>query len=187
VSPSISNPTDRSQSYRSPNPPNPYEIVLLADYPEALSVITAGYEAEWEFWYGSGGKGNAKSDLLERSQRRALPLSLVAKRGGCFVGAIAIAANAISLRPELTPCVIGLWVAPAHRECGIGTALLNAAIVKAAELGFGIVYSATTTEQSLFMRAGWKKIDKKMLRGEAFSIFAAECGQAGLKADREQA
>ena len=151
---------------------DPYEIVLLADYPEAVPVIAAGYEAQWDFWYGSGGKGNAKSDLLERSQKCALPLCLVAKRAEWFIGAIAIAANAITPRPNLNPCLVGLWVAPAHRKCGIGTALLNAAITKTAELGFERVYSTTTVIPALFARTGWTLIGKIPFKGEEHWLYA---------------
>lgn len=164
----------------SPNPirSESFEIGLLADYPEAVRVIAAGYEGEWDFWYGSGGRGSARSDLLERSQTDRLPLGLIARRASEPIGAIALAANAITPRPELSPCLIGLWDAPAHRRKGIGTALLRTAIVKAAELDFDIVYSATTTEPDFIMRAGWKKIDKLIFKGDAFWIFAARCGQA---------
>ena len=115
---------------------------------------------------------------MERPQSDALPLGLVAKRAGGFVGAIAIAANAITPRQELSPCLIGLWVAPAHRRKGIGPALLRNAIVKAAELGFDIVYNATTKVPGLFVHAGWEKIDRLNFKGDAFLIFAAKCRQA---------
>lgn len=156
------------------NPADACEIVLLADYPEAVPVIAAGYEAEWDFWYGSGGKGNARSDLLERSQRRDLPLCLVAKRAGCFVGAIAIAANAITPRPNLTPCLIGLWAAPAHRRKGIGSTLLNVAIAKARELGFESVFSTTTVVPELFARTSWTLIEKIPFKGEEHWLYAID-------------
>jgi GNAT superfamily N-acetyltransferase len=167
------------------SPPNfargePFEIALIAEHPEAVPVIEAGYKAEWDFWYGSGGMANARSDLLERSQTHGLPLGLVALRAGGFVGAIALAANAIPSRPDLSPCLIGLWVAPAHRNCGIGTALLAASVVKAGEMGFAHAYSSTASVHGLFQRAAWREIDRTFYKGNALAIFAADCAASPL-------
>lgn len=153
----------------------PFEIALIAAHPEAVPVIEAGYEAEWDFWYGPGGTGNARADLLERSQTRSLPLGLVALRAGDFVGAIALAANAIPSHPALSPCLIGLWVAPAHRRCGIGTALLAASIMKAGKMGFASAYSSTATAPWLFQGAGWREIEKTLYKGCELWIYATDC------------
>ena len=61
------------------SPPNltraePFEIALIAGYPEAVPVIEAGYKAEWDFWYGSGGMGNA----FFKTDHRQYPLSSLA-------------------------------------------------------------------------------------------------------------
>ncbi len=158
----------------------PFEIALIAEYPEAVRVIAAGYKAEWDFWYGSGRRGDARSDLLERSQTYTLPLGLVATRASGFVGAIALAANAIASHPELSPCLIGLWVAPAHRKCGIGTALLAASFVKAGEMGFAHAYSSTATAPGLFQRAGWREIERTLFKGDELWIYATDCGRSPL-------
>ena len=107
---------------------------------------------------------------MERTQACSLPLGLVAKRRGDFVGAIAIAANAILVRPELSSCLVGLLVAPANHKCGIGTALLRAAIVKVGELGFERVYSSMAIVPDIFTRSGWTEIKKKFLVGAELLI-----------------
>ena len=152
-----------------------YEIALLADRPEAIPTIAAGYEAEWDFWYGSGGKGNAKTDLVARSNAQAMPIGFVALEDGIAVGAVALVANAIAPRPELSPCLVGLWVAPEHRRRGVATALLAASVAKAAALKYRVAYVATTNAQALFERTGWTEIERTKFRGEEFWIYAIAC------------
>lgn len=164
-------------SPKNPTPSEPFAVTLLAEHPEALPVIEAGYKAEWDSWYGAGGKGNARTDLLRRSNRRSLPLGLLAMRASEFVGAIALEANAIHSCPNLTPCLVGLWVAPAHRYLGIGTALLNASVAKAGEMGFARAYGATTSARNLFQRAGWGEIEQTMHEGSALWIYAIDCAK----------
>lgn len=161
----------------SPNKPiypEGLEIALLADHPEAIPAIATGYEAEWDFWYGLGGKGCARSDLLERAQSDHLPLGLIALISGKPIGATALAANAISLHPEMTPCLIGLWVEPSYRHCGVGTALLSASNAMAAQLGFDHVYATTTTAPGLFVHAGWKEIERTLFKEEELWIYSIE-------------
>ena len=60
------------------SPPNltraePFEIALIAGYPEAVPVIEAGYKAEWDFWCGSGGMAKA---LFKTDYRQYSPSSL---------------------------------------------------------------------------------------------------------------
>jgi len=165
-----------------PTPAAPFEIALLADHPEAIPIIEAGYKAEWDFWYGPRGQGDARTDLWKRSNVGTLPLGLVAKRAGAFVGAIALQAHAIPTRPNLNPCLGGLWVAQAHRNCGIGSALLAASVAKAAEMGFARVYSATANARGLFQHAGWNEIEKTMHEGGTLWIYAIDCAQRPGKA-----
>jgi len=155
--------------------PPAFEIALLADHPETVSQIAAGYEAEWPSWYGPGGKGNARADLLARSNTKAMPIGFVALADGGAVGALTLSANAIPPRPELTPCLVGLWVAAEYRRRGIASALLRAALAMAASLKFKVAYLATTNAQHVFDRTGWTEIERTKFRGEEFWIYATTC------------
>ncbi len=147
-------------------------VALLADHADMLDVLVAGFEVEWPSWYRSG-NADARSDLRSRMQRDALPLALVAIRGDSSVGTVSLAANAIGPRPSLTPCLIGLWVAPSHRRTGIGGTLLRAATAEAARLGSKQLYAMTTNVPRLFHREGWRERGEADWKGEKSWIFAA--------------
>jgi GNAT superfamily N-acetyltransferase len=151
-----------------------FEVALLADHTDAIPAIAAGYEAEWDFWYGPGGKADARSDLEERARRDGMPLGLVALRRGVAVGAGALADKAISFRLELHPVLIGLWVAPPHRGRGIGLAILDYARIQAARLGFAQLYATTTNVPEFFRRAAWRHVETGQHNGEKVDLFAAD-------------
>jgi GNAT superfamily N-acetyltransferase len=146
-------------------------IALLAGHPELLAGLAASYEREWPHWYGL--RAEAASDLKERSRRSGLPICLIAMEEEQAVGALALAENAISTHPDLSPCVIGLWLEAARRRRGIGAQLLKAASAHARDAGFDGLYSATSVACGLFVREGWSKIDTgTTYGGEQVSIFA---------------
>ena len=41
-------------------------ISRLADRPELIDQLVLAYEAAWPGWYGPGGRGDARADLLVR-------------------------------------------------------------------------------------------------------------------------
>jgi len=147
-------------------------VALLADHPELLAGLARSYEREWPHWYGV--HADAASDLKERSRRSGLPICLIAAEEEQAVGALALADRAISTHPDLTPCVIGLWVEPSRRNQGMAARLLKAAAAHARDAGFDKLYSATSVAGRLFIREGWSKIDTGMTHGgEQVYIFAA--------------
>jgi GNAT superfamily N-acetyltransferase len=148
-----------------------FRIALLADHPELLAGLAASYEREWPHWYGV--HAHAASDLKERARRSSLPICLIAVEQEQVVGALALAEHALSTHPNLTPCVIGLWVEPLRRNHGIGARLLKAATAHARDAGFDRLYSASSVAGRLFIREGWSKLDTGMTHGgERVDIFA---------------
>lgn len=144
-------------------------IALLADHPELLADLAASYEREWPQWYGV--HGDATTDLRERCRHTGLPICLIALDEGKVIGALALAANAISVRPELTPCVIGFWVEAVRRNRGIGSLLLKAACEHARASSVARLYTCTETVPRLFVREGWVEIDAAMHEGKLQHIF----------------
>jgi len=138
-------------------------VALLADHPELLADLAASYEWEWPHWYGI--HADATADLTERARRTGLPICLIAVEQSRVVGALALAENAISTHPDLTPCVIGFWVERTRRKRGMGALLLQGAADHARAVGFPRLYTCTDTASRLFVREGWLKVDVGRTKG----------------------
>jgi GNAT superfamily N-acetyltransferase len=145
-------------------------IARLADHPEFLPALSAGYEAEWPAWYAR--PGEARADLAGRLNWDRLPLGLVAVTHGTPIGTLAISERDNYGDPAFRPTVIGLWVAPAHRRQGVATALLRTACGEARALGYARLHAATASAAALFTRKNWKSLGEADWRGERLRLFA---------------
>lgn len=146
-------------------------IGFLADHPEALPVFERLFQTEWASYYGPGGPGNARQDLLAYSNRSRLPVGLVAFVGSEPCGILVLKAESITTHRHLTPWVGGGLVVPQYRRRGIGAQLASALEGVARDLGFKVIYSGTSTADSLLVREGWQFLERVHYDGEQVSIY----------------
>ena len=142
-------------------------MTLLADRPDLIPTLTDWFVAEWEPYYGSGGPGDAVSDLLGCLNRDSLPIAVVVlDTDDTLLGTAALKAESVGSELGVGPWLAAFLVGPAHRGRGVGTALVAAIEGEAARLGFAEVYTSTDTAEGLLKRRGWQPFgDTESLRG----------------------
>jgi len=150
----------------------PTTICLLADRPELIGQIAAGYAAWSPAWYGQDGAGDARADLEARARRGRIPVGLVAVDGDEAVGAAALAGESMSRGAEFGAWLVGLWVAPGHRRRGVGLGLIEAAVRQAADLGVAELRAGTVAAAGLFERAGWSRQEPILHEGRITQVYA---------------
>ncbi|MBS7544526.1 GNAT family N-acetyltransferase [Ancylobacter oerskovii] len=112
----------------------------------------------WHAWWREEG---VALDALQARVRESLgtepvPTTLVAQSGATFLGTISLIACDMEERPALTPWLAALWVEPAHRRAGLGTALVEAAARLACREGYPRIYlAATAAHAGFYRRRGW--------------------------------
>jgi GNAT superfamily N-acetyltransferase len=146
-------------------------IRLLASTMELLPAIQSWFESEWPAYYGPGGPGSARRDLLSYANEGTLPLGLVAFHGGEACGFAALKSEPFPSHPDLHPWAGAAYVRPSHRRRGIGRALLAALEAQAASLGHARIYCATATSASLLQRCGWQLLETVAHEGQAVGIY----------------
>lgn len=150
-------------------------VELLADHPEAISILEAWFEREWTPYYGPDGPGDAQEDLRGCCNRDELPIGLVAMLDGKVCGTAALKAESVSTHAHLTPWLAALLVVPMFRHRGIGEHLIAAIEARASQLGFRWVYVGTGegsgTPESALRRRGWKFVEKGPYLVSEVSIF----------------
>jgi GNAT superfamily N-acetyltransferase len=148
-------------------------VVPLREHPEHCAFLAAAFEAEWPTWYGPGGSGNSKSDLLSFANKQgALPVGVVALGPhNQPLGVAALKATSIPSHSHLLPWAAAGYVAPAWRRQGIGALLLTALLREASRLGHNTVYCATSTSESLLARQGWSLMESVLHEGHSLQVF----------------
>lgn len=149
-------------------------IAPLADHPDAIPALAAGFHAEWRDHYGARTPADIEADFAPSLQRDAIPIALVALRDGIAVGTATLRADSITTHPHLGPWLAAFWVHPAARGEGIGRRLIAAIEREARRLGHSRLYAGSGRAAPLFERAGWRVLERVPYHGERIAILRRE-------------
>ena len=95
-----------------------------------------------------------------------MPLTLVASLDSRPVGTVTLLAHDVETEqwPNLSPWLAALYVIPECRRRGIGRALVNATVAKAAVLGESQLYLLTVGREPFYADLGWQVVDRSEKR-----------------------
>ena len=77
----------------------------------------------------------------------------------------------MDIRPQFTPWLAGVFVAPAHRCRGIGRMLAQHVISAASSLRFATVYLYTPTAEAYWSRLGWSVVEHARFRDTDVTVM----------------
>ena len=130
-------------------------IELLADHMEALPTLARWQHAEW----GNlrvGDTLEARTARLEaETGRDQIPLTVVALEGATVLGSASLISHDMETRPELSPWLAGVFVAPEYRRRGIASELVRRIVAEAARLDVPLLYLYTVHSEKLYEKLGW--------------------------------
>jgi len=169
------------------------EIAYLADRPRDLDCVALWQYGEWGYLDAEDSPGRRRQKLEGHLHRNSLPLTLVAvgelNASGRRVtsasarvarshrqplGAADLVHHEIPDRPDLSPWLSCVYVAPQHRGTGVGSILTRRAVVEAARLGAPTLYLCTWDRESFYRRLGWETIDRFTAHGRSCAIMEIE-------------
>jgi GNAT superfamily N-acetyltransferase len=112
-------------------------------------------------------------DLLERAvESRRIPSVLVAFDATGPLGSASLLASDMTIRPELTPWLAQLFVTPAHRATGIGSALVETVAQRAGSCGFSRLYLYTSGDlPRYYVRLGWTVRERLAYLGKERAVM----------------
>ena len=141
--------------------------------PEASELLAEWSIAEWPEYH----RGRSLFDVASRFS--LVPKhreTLIAEIGGDLVGTVALR-GIWEDAPEIPPPWIGgLFVAPERRGAGIGMALVDAAVVAAAEQGHSEVHISIRVDPASYLRRGWLVVGTVAVGDESVTILRVETG-----------
>jgi predicted N-acetyltransferase YhbS len=137
-------------------------IEQLAERPDLLPIVAAWIYNEW--WTSvDGASVDTLLDLLRAHLiLDQIPLTLVASVDSRPIGAATLLARDVGTEqwPDLSPWLAALYVVPECRHRGIGGALVNATVSKAAALGVGVLHLLTIEREEFYSHLGWQVIHR---------------------------
>ena len=114
------------------------KIVELRDHPHHVEELARWHHEEWA--YLSPGKTLEQRTESFRSSLESdtfIPSAFIAVDGEELLGSAGIISTDMETRQDLTPWLAGVYVKPAKRQQGIGSALVAHAMLAAEEAGIG--------------------------------------------------
>lgn len=138
-----------------------FQVRLLADEPRALPHIAAWLFHEWWCRNPENGLHTVVARLEECMNRDRLDLTLVCFSGDVPVGTVSLTRSDMSSRPDLTPWLAALYVAPEFRCRGAGSLLVNDALRHAARVGERKLYLFTMNAGPFYLDRGWKEAGRE--------------------------
>jgi len=105
---------------------NPVQIAYLADHPEHIDTLAPWLHAQWGWFTAGSTLDSRREGLGKQLNREELPIALVAHEQGQPLGTACLRVNDMDTRPDLTPWLASVYVAPDARTRGIGSQLIAA-------------------------------------------------------------
>ena len=148
------------------------QIELLADRSEFIPTLAEWHFREWAYLRPGDSVANRIRLLHQRSGRRKLPITFVASSAEELLGSAMLIHHEMDTRPQYTPWLAGVFVAPAQRQRVIGRALTQHVISEAAKRGFPTLYLFTPRAETFFSHLGWSIVERTRYRAAAVTIMS---------------
>ncbi len=116
-----------------------------------------------------------------------MPWGIVAMAGSEPAGIAVLHPLEFKARPNLSPWMGSLLVAPRYRGRGFGTALVQEVEARAKSLGYDMLYLHTADKASLYRKLHWEAIDADIAFGRSVVIMRKYIGSADPINERRRA
>lgn len=100
-----------------------------------------------------------------------IPLTLIAFLDGQPAGTASIYVHDLDARPDLSPWLAAVYVAPSFRKQGIGSKLVKAVESVAQKLQIGRLYLFTPDQEHFYTNLGWSVLERLEYRNQTVVVM----------------
>jgi GNAT superfamily N-acetyltransferase len=147
------------------------ELHYLADRPQHIPALAAWHFAQW-------GELNPANDVAARIarlqthlNRGTVPTTFIACDGDELLGSASLVVSDLDIRPELTPWLAGVFVAPAARNRGVGTLLVQRVMSEARDIGVPRLHLFTLDREKFYAGMGWQLLERIVWREREIAVM----------------
>lgn len=146
-------------------------IDYLVNHPTYVTQVAEWCCREWPWYYENGDMVAAQKYHLNTD---LIPCALVALEGDKLAGTISIIEEDMDVRPNLSPWLGCLFVAPSFRGQGVASALIDEGASVAKRLGLKKMFAWTESLDRLLARKGWDFRETVDYEGRIASIYRCD-------------
>ncbi|WP_144182903.1 GNAT family N-acetyltransferase [Elioraea rosea] len=150
-------------------------LATIAERPELAPVVAPWL---WEEW--GRGKGRTLDQVLariaSRTARVGLEQTVVALEDGVAVATASLTAADADSRPELTPWLASVFVAPEARGRGYARVVVTAVESAARRGGFETLWLFTNSAPALYAGLGWQDAGTITEGGKPYALMRRRLG-----------
>lgn len=150
------------------------ELHYLADQPQHIPTLAAWHYAQW-------GELNPANDVAARIarlqthlQRGAIPTTFIACDGDELLGSASLVVSDLDIRPEFTPWLASVFVAPAARNRGVGSLLVQRVMSEARAIGTPRLHLFTLDRERFYTGLGWRLQERAIYREHEIAIMSVD-------------
>ncbi|MGK7861742.1 GNAT family N-acetyltransferase [Falsiroseomonas sp. E2-1-a4] len=148
----------------------PAMLIRPVAYSPHLPLVATWLHAEW---WAAGGHALAEAEaFLRRATGPGLPCALVAERDGVALGTATLDTEDLPSRPDLSPWLASVLVAPAYRRQGVATALVAEVRRRAAALAYPRLWLFTGGQAAFYASLGWSPEGAEQYRGQPVTLMS---------------
>ena len=144
----------------------------LADHDELVPELANWHFAEWSFLQPNETLEGRTLRLRRCCGRNEIPTVVIALLGNLLCGSGMLVAQDMDSRPNLTPWLAGLYVAPQYRRKGYGAKLIERIVQEAAALQAQALYLYTPNSEKYYFDRGWSVMERCKYRGTDVSVMS---------------
>ncbi|MBN1217813.1 MAG: GNAT family N-acetyltransferase [Anaerolineae bacterium] len=146
-------------------------IEHLAEHTMGIPLLAAWAQQQWGHLLPEITFAIMVSNFKKRSFCHQIPETFVAVADKQLVGMASIDPHDMVTRPNLSPWLAAVYVAPEFRLKGIGSRLVRAVMQEAAVLELDRIYLFTPNKINFYNRLGWQFFEHTAYRGEEVVIM----------------
>lgn len=143
-------------------------ILPLAETPH-VATVAAWLHAEW--WAASGWTLDGTAGFLRAATGPAAPCCFVAEEAGMPLGTALFDIDDLPSRPDLSPWLASVLVAPAHRGRGVATALVRRVEDAARAQGHREIWLFTFSAAAFYAARGWRPAGVEEWQGRPVDLM----------------
>lgn len=149
------------------------QILSLKEKPDYIPTLAQWHHSEWQHL----NPGQSLQDRIDKMQAYLnddfIPSTYIALED-MLLGSASIVKHDMDTRKDLSPWLASVYVEPAHRRKGAGSALVQHVMDEAMARGIKTLYLFTEDETDYYQQLGWYTYEKANYRGHKIQIMSTD-------------